>query len=331
MELRRGTAPKVKFYAPTDDTTIDAVTYSINGGEEKTGIAVEATAGDKAFELQLPYLESHINDIVVTWNFAITAASNEFYAEKQTYEVITPYLSKNELKAIFDDQNPSDEDLWQAEAAARHVIDAFTGQSFGFVPNKTITLEGHGEHAVKLPQRLINLSGISTLTSVLEPRAAIVVSDGWYLKKGWAHELSPISNESAYWGEYHSGVFDNNIYSDPDGDGEPPIVGPLNSRPGGVIVAPGGRGQSTPWKDDYPFAITGDWGYKQVPAAVKEAAKLLVNDYACGEALWRDRYLKSIYSADWRIEFSSRSWESTGNVRADQLLSEYVMMDWIAI
>ncbi len=84
-------------------------------------------------------------------------------------------------------------------------------------------------------------------------------------------------------------------------------------------------------KNDYPFEITGDWGYKSVPAPVKEAARLLVNDYACSEQLYRDRYLESIKAADWRLQFSSRAWEYTGNVRADQLLSEYVILDWAVI
>ena len=58
---------------------------------------------------------------------------------------------------------------------------------------------------------------------------------------------------------------------------------------------------------------------------VKEAAKLLVNDYACAEQTYRDRYLTSMTAADWRIQFHSGAFLKTGNVRADQLLRDFVL------
>lgn len=332
MELLRGTAPKVTFYGPTPDTSIDAVTYSVNGVVPVAGTATSVTVPtgeNPAWEVQLPYLSADANDVEVVWNFAIASIPSESFDETFSYEVVTPYLTKQEIKAIYPEA--SETEVVELEAAVRHIINAHTGQKFGFDKNKTITVEGHGESALRLPERLVTLTGISTLTATLDPRAGIITSDGWYLKKAWAAETGTIVSNSQYWGDYNGGVFDNGIYSDPDGDGEPPLVGPLGSRPGGVIVAPGTSGRATPWANDYPFDITGDWGYKTIPAAVKEAAKLLVNDYACSEIAYRDRYLESIKAADWRLQFSTRAWEYTGNVRADQLLSEFVLLDWAVI
>lgn len=80
------------------------------------------------------------------------------------------------------------------------------------------------------------------------------------------------------------------------------------------------------------FDINGVWGYEEVPQRVKEAAKLLVNDYACGDAAYRDRYLTSMTAADWRIQFHSGAFAKTGNVRADQLLSDFVLQrGWAVI
>lgn len=265
-------------------------------------------------------------ELDIHWSFMMDGVD---VTKDDHFEVVTPYLSLSEVKKIVGDID--DEQAFDIEAAVRHIINAHTGQSFGYDRNKTITVEGHGEIALRLPRRLVNLTGLGTLTANLDPNAAIIVSDGWYLKKAWANEISTVESSSVYWGDYRDNtVFDNNIYSDPDGDGEPPIVGPLASRPGGVIVAPG-TGSATPWKNDYPFTITGDWGYKTVPAPVKEAARLLVNDYACQEIAYRDRYLESIKAADWRLQFSAQAWEYTGNVRADQLLSEFVILDWAVI
>lgn len=332
MELLRGTAPKVTFYGPTPNTEIDTVTYSVNGVEPVTGTFAPVDGEAATWEVQLPYIGSDTNDVEVVWHFTIPGVTDSL-DETFSYEAVTPLLTKQELKRIIDDEEVDDGDLWEIEAAVRHVIQAHTGQKFGYDRAKTLTVEGHGETALRLPERLVDITGVNTLTSALDRRAFIIVSDGWYLKKAWAN-ATPLTaaSDSQFWGEFvDNSVFDNNIYSDPDGDGDPPIVGPLASRPGGITVAPGASGRSTPWKQDYPFAITGDWGYKTVPANVKEAARLLVNDYACSEAAYRDRYLESIKAADWRLQFSSRAWESTGNVRADQLLDEYVLLDWAVI
>lgn len=332
MELLRGTAPKVRFYPPTPDTTDVVPNVLVNGVSVSVGAPVEQTPTneDSFWELQLPYLGADTNDVEVTWNFKIGVLTDTF-TEVASYEAVSPYLTKQELKAIFNGTPATDDEMWNVESAVRHIINAHTGQKFDFDQNKTLTVEGHGDGALRLPERLVVLRGLGTLTSNLDTRAAIITGDGWYLKKAWANELSPKTSSGLYWGDYNSGPFDNNIYSDPDGDGDLPIVGPLGSRPGGVITAPGTSGRATPWKDDYPFEITGDWGYKSVPAPVKEAAKLLVNDYACKEIAYRDRYLESIKASDWRLQYNSRAWESTGNVRADQLLSEFILMDWAVI
>lgn len=234
------------------------------------------------------------------------------------FEVITPYLTYGEVKEIWP--NATDAEIAEVETAVRFIINAHTGQSFGFASNKTIVVEGHGNNALRLPSRLITLTGWQTLTATLDPTATIIVSDGWYLKKAWANELSTITNTSTYWTGWEP--------TDNTAPGEPGYEKPSH---GPVISVPGVSGLSTPWRDDYPFSLTGDWGYKTVPNAVKVAARLLVNDYACAEIAYRDRYLESIKAADWRMQFSSRAWEYTGNVRADQLLSEFVLLDWAVI
>lgn len=322
MELLRGTAPKVRFYGPTPDATVTAVTVLVNGVESSVS-APAKNAGGNYWELQLPYLRDTANDVEITWDFTIGAIGGEFFDETFFYEVVSPLLTKQELQRILDDEDLADEDVWEVESAVRHVIQAYTGQKFGYDKGKTLTVEGHGETALRLPERLIAITGVNTMTSALDTRAFIITSDGWYLKKGWA-EAVPLAatSDSTFWGE---SSFNNTIYTDPDDSVNP------GYEDGGIIVAPGASGRATAWKQDYPFEITGDWGHKTIPTAVKEAAKLLVNDYACSETLYRDRYLESIKAADWRLQFSSRAWESTGNARADYLLSDYILMDWAVV
>jgi hypothetical protein len=79
------------------------------------------------------------------------------------------------------------------------------------------------------------------------------------------------------------------------------------------------------------YSITGEWGYYSVPEDITEAAMLLANDYACGDNLYRDRYLEVIKSGDWNMGFSNRAWDGTGTARADQLLEPYLRTGMVII
>lgn len=81
------------------------------------------------------------------------------------------------------------------------------------------------------------------------------------------------------------------------------------------------------------FLITGEFGYKQIPTPVSEAALILLSDRFCGENEWRDKYMDSIRSGDWRFEFNERTYYGTGNATADTLLKPFRnnLEDWVVI
>jgi hypothetical protein len=303
------------------------------------------TAGSGTLSFTFPFsLSQYDGEYTVKWDFKYMEDGTEYtYTSETAVNVVTPILPLSVIAGVLGEGLNTPENVATAEAAVRTIIQAHTGQKFGYAKDKTILVEGHGEGALRLPERLIKLTGLGTMTSNLDTRAAIIVSDGWYLKKSWANATPRVATEegSGYWGDISEGPFDNTIYDDSDDGYNPgynefgilvdPTLTPVGTREGGVITAPGATGRATAWKDDYKFAIRGDWGYKSVPTAVQEAAKLLVNDYGCSEAVYRDRYLESIKAADWRLQFSSQAWEHTGNARADQLLSEFVLLDWAVV
>jgi hypothetical protein len=312
MELYTKSVETVYFEAPTEDTVVTSAKYSLNGGALINLIADTDDAG-KSF-VKLPYLPAE-GDLALRWSFIVPGSGN--FTDTQHHTVVTPYLTKSEVKQVWPEA--TDAEAKEVESAVRHVINAMTGQSFGYFEG-TIDVEGHGETALRLPRRLIELVGLSTLTATLNVNRSIITSDGWYLKKGWTNAVTVLSTND----EYFTGT---DVYNDVE-PGEPGYEKPDH---GPIIVAPGVSSSPTPWRDDYPFSVNGKWGYISVPEPVKEAARLLVNDYACSEALYRDRYLESIKAADWRLQFSSRAWESTGNARADFLLSEFVLLDWAVV
>mgnify|MGYP006136962529 CR=1 FL=1 len=318
-EIHKNTSQFVYLdvYGGTADDTPTAVLVNTYGVERILNVIQDTppTGIDDRYHVVLTMADTNNEgDIEVQWLFEMDSVE----VSKTDYiSVVTPYLSLAEVKKVWPEA--TDDEARDVEAAVRHIINAHTGQQFGY-GTKTLIVEGHGESALRLPERLDEITAFGTLTAELDTRAVIIVSDGWYIKKGWAGTLADIESDNAFWNGW-----------EPTNDAAPGEPGYEKQDHGYIIHAPGVHSTPTKWRDDYPFRITGKWGYKTVPAPVKEAAKLLINDYACSEALYRDRYLESIKAADWRMQFSSRAWEYTGNVRADQLLSEYVLLDWAVV
>lgn len=69
---------------------------------------------------------------------------------------------------------------------------------------------------------------------------------------------------------------------------------------------------------------TGLFGYESIPGDVEEAARILLNDYSCNEANYREMYIANVRNADWRFEFRANAWAGTGNAVVDDMLSHYL-------
>ena len=187
-------------------------------------------------------------------------------------------------------ETSSDEEIKAVEASVRHIINAHTGQSFG--KHKDIkTVRGAGGNSLALPERLLSVNKIN---GIAMPASFTLDADGWYI----THQIYGIPPLRA---DYY-GIHESN----------------------GVIENPYGV-KASQFLKDAKFVIDGTWGWDSVPEAVTEAAKLLINDYGSGDSMYRDRYLVSMTAADWRIQFNRGAFSKTGNVRADQLLGDYVL------
>jgi len=295
------------------DVSTASATWTKNGVAQGS-IATSEVSGS-VWKATLPYIQDEC-DVTVTWSF--TLAAGGAYTKTDYYEIVTPLLNMREIKAVWPEA--TDTEAKNVESAVRHIIQANTGQTFG-KRTKTLSVRGAGDMALALPERLMSITGIATLYSTLDVNAVIIIADGWYLKKSWSETtaIEPPPTET-YFGPFDGdepGPWEDGTIRLSDGS----YVGTL--KPRGPVISFGSS--ATVWADDYPFNITGTWGYQAVPQPVREAAKLLINDYACSEQQYRDRYLESVKSADWRLQFTSGAYARTGNVRADQLLYDYVV------
>lgn len=295
MEFYIKTVPVAKFAIPTPDTTVTAVSYSLNGSTPVSVAPSNPPYTDGIVTAQLPYLQSE-GDLEIMWSFTVPGSGS--FTDNQYHTVVTPILSTMEIKEIHP--NSTSEEVAMIEKAVRNIINSHCGQTFGYYLGKK-TVYGSGTRTLRLPAHLLEFYDENGVTA---PFQEAVREDGWALLKTWPDAI-----------EYYD---DNGV---------------LHFEEFGVIFDPYSSYQATRvWQKGYPFTINGAWGYYSVPAPVVEAAKLLVNDYACGDAQYRDRFLTSMTAADWRIQFHAGAFTNTGNVRANQLLENYVVKnEWVAI
>lgn len=299
MELWINTLNKVYLEDVPDVASTPSATWKKDGNDMGALPTATETAGD-AWSTTIPYLQSECT-VEVTWTFTVVGSGS--FTRTDSYEVITPILTRRQIKAVWS--TATDQQILDIESAVRQQIQAYTGQTFGKRVKTEIVL-GNGEDALALPEKLDSLTGVATLTETLNPEAGILVGDGWYLKMAFAEPLQALQTDNLYFSGYKYSEY-------------------------GIVIEAPPLQRDLFFRNDYPFAITGTWGYPAVPQAVQEAAKLLVNDYACSEQAYRDRYLDSIKSADWRLQFKDGAYRRTGNVRADQLLDDYVVFKWAVI
>lgn len=272
--------------AAVDDPTDFEIIDTVSG--------VGPVGSPDGYSVVIPFnmLQSGKN-LEVTWTITYTENSNPHTSvKKTTLDVIEPILSKSEIRNIDASVFATDAEATKIERAVRHVIQAYTGQEFGLFVG-TEKIRGSESSALFLPRRLISLEGVN---GGLFPTGYEVDPSGYVLRKAGPWGVPPVKAD--YFG--------------------------LHMHTGGVIHDPNNVRYHL-WRAKNVYEISGRWGYEEVPEAVREAAKLLVNDYACADSQYRDRYLTSMTAADWRIQFHSGAFVRTGNVRADQLLSDYVL------
>ena len=295
MDVPRGYISKVYAPVPGD---IEANVVITREGVQVAAITVTADGG--IVEITLPYAAVHKSGLIeaeITFE-----VDTKTYTNRIPINVYTPYLELHEIKKIMGSATPDDK-CWEAEESARLVINAHCGQEFGYFEGTHEVMSNY-DTALMTPQRMIRIDKIVEGSIVRFDRSSgtednflgrgnfEITGSGWYLKRPrWSSDV---------W------------------DGEWTMTSSDPIRPPALTSASG-------FVNDVRYKITGAFGYEAVPAPVKEAAALLTNDYACADTEYRERYLESIKSADWRLQFNTGAYKRTGNARADRLLSPFVV------
>ena len=249
---------------------------------KRGGVETPALAGST---VSIPYAITHMDGpFSVEWTY--TLEGNE-YTRIDNHAVITPLFTKAEL--VADDSTfeaLTDIQVVRLESLVRKIIEAYTGQSFGWRKG-FVDVYGNGDTVLFSPERIISLD--SYLNSYRPVNSGFGV-EAIGRQIGSVNIKVPAEEEAAFGGVItlpytRNGVFDNNV----------------------------------------SFRISGTFGWESVPEDVKRAALILAEAFTCDESVWQDRYIKSIRAADWRFDFGDGAFLGTGSYSADQLLAKYIV------
>lgn len=266
------------------------------------GVAVHefstVTPTSTGFSVTIPWtLMRQDRDFNVEWSFSYMEDGTLHRVKEVTFvQVVTPLLSESEVAAIANlDLATQRDDVLNLERQVRYAVQTYTGQNFGRFRG-IMRVPGNGNKTLALPAPLLEFTGLSYDGVLRSIHGLTIVNSGWALSGGRVY-IDSIKQAPPEW------MLDNWDYT-------------------GVIRHPYSYGQNY-FYDGVEYTVAGVWGYNDVPSDVKQAARMLVDDYSCDESLWRDRYIDSVRAGDWRFEFNAQAFTGTGNVQADQILAGY--------
>lgn len=277
-------------HEPVTYTVYDGLT-SVQTGTAERLVSINPSRERFGFNLT-PSLETMDHRVKVVWSY--TGGTKTDYVD-----VVTPYASIDEFLDRHPEYGPggkkekSIEQLKEAERAARTIINAFVGQSFGKWSN-TIQVIGSGNGVVDLYSPVINIERMVSGTDLTGPN---MMSNG----------LITMDGNSIIWQPRNAYEFATNE--------------PVSYSTGETIYAPPVTRYG--FKSGTLFTIKGIFGWDSVPNEINWCALQMMNDFFCREQIWRKRGAVSVRASDWRYEFNKAMINSTGDIDVDRVLSQF--------
>ena len=127
------------------------------------------------------------------------------------------------------------------------------------------------------------------------------------------------------------GVKENNVTIWSDGDDDPftsspgsySVVRSYNEEQNRAEYSLYNYGGEFRWNFDYE--IDAEVGWQVVPQDIQDAAIMLVDDIACGNNRYTNKYIDSFDSGTVKIDYYKGATAGTGNLLVDNILSKYVV------
>lgn len=294
------TLPTVQVFDVTDDPTADPpinpnyVIYTLTAEKDETDIGV--------YTVYLPiHATSKSKELKLKWIYTINGAEQE---KEHKLFVITPYVDFAEACGCLEIGNdPSDpnyksyKEILAAERYARKSIESFTGQKF-YLYSDVYSVYGTDSDTLGLPAKINSIHKLYMNDQLLVDNIQGV--DNWnyvidFTESGFGIRVNRAS------------LVDNTVYT------------------ANGMIPPSIHGGSGIFQDGVRYTVDGQYGWSYVPDEVSLAAIELMKDYFAKDHIWRNKYIDKISTFDWDFEYGSGATSGTGNLYADQLLSDFVV------
>lgn len=291
MEIYRNEVEELRHYVVSAGlvTTADGIVmlriYDADGVQvfSDEPILVEPVGGT-------PYYSQTVGTNVTnlgaghTIEWSYTVSSQPVVKTEQL-NIVTPYLPLGTLLTMPELEGLETFALRKMERLVAGIIDVFTNQTFSRENDRSLTVIGQDSDNLALPKPIIELKDIELLDggTGIEPYSLL--------------DYTTFDKDSPWILRRRRDVFV-----------------PRKLTPTARYAF---------FKYPMMYLVTGDWGWEYVPADVSRAAEILVKDYFCEDAKYREKYIANIRAGDWRMEFKVTGDETTGSANADMLLTGY--------
>jgi len=223
------------------------------------------------------------------------------YTQSQYINVYTPYLTWAEFLANHSELSSFESQFDYFEKRARNIIDTYCGQSFEYYPSKSITLDGTNHKNLHLPFPIATLRKVTFNAGDSD---AEVIHDSNDASLNNIEKVRQTFNfESSFYLRFKANIVQTNTSR---------ILGKT-------------------FKEHSDYKIEGDFGWRFVPLNVKQAADLIVTDLMNDDSEYRRHGITSVDMDTISFTMKPSFYESTGNIEADVLLTDYTLfvMDYV--
>lgn len=291
------------------DSLASAVTQTLISSNS---VAIKSETDNGTYSVEIPRSITATNKkLKLVWKYSINGTSTSH----STYcSISTPYC--NMAEAIEDlnfGTDASDPDyktyhqLRMAEKYARKLIENYCGQDF-FVYDDVHVGYGSGTNMLPLPYKMNRLYKVYYNDTLLVDNTVTPEVNVW----GYI----PVITEGGYGLRVdETSYLDNTVYT---ANGMvPPTVNDF--------------GYGGAFKNNQRYRIEAEFGWAEIPDAVEQACIQLMGHYFDKDRAWKDQYVKSVSTFDWKFDYSSDINTGTGCAYADQLLEPYVINNMVVI
>jgi hypothetical protein len=298
--------PEVRLYditeAPEDNPAVTPGTLLSTGTAEQS----ETDIGVYNFYPDLEVTNSP-KELMAEWSYEVDGSP---VLKRHEVYVVVPYVDISQavdtlgFGSDYNDPNHKTyQELLDAERYARKVIENYTQQKF-YLYDDVNVVYGAGTDILPLPNKIKDIHEIYVND--------ILVVDNINNVNNWG---IPVQVAESGFGVRvnRANMLDNSVYT------------------ANGMIPPTINDYSGVFNKNARYKISGKYGWHEVPDEIELATIELMRDYFSKDKVWRNKYIKSISTFDWKFDFNSTTFTGTGNNYVDQLLLPYVINKMVLI